>query len=49
MYYAILPPTLLSGMNTLEMVLGQVVTPEPPLAKGGLESVWKELVSVEAW
>ena len=42
------PPTLLSGMNTLEMVSGHVVVPDPPELIGGLLSVWNELVSVEA-
>ena len=39
------PPTLLSGMKTLDMVSGQLVNPDDPAAI--VESVWNEFASVE--
>ena len=41
------PPTLLSGIQSLATVAGQSVVPELPAAI--VLSVWKELVSVDAW
>ena len=42
-----IPPTLLSGIQSLATVAGQAVVPEPPAAM--VLSVWKEFVSVDAW
>ena len=42
-----IPPTLLSGIQSLATVAGQDVVPEPPAAM--VLSVWKEFVSVDAW
>ena len=42
-----MPPTLLSGIQSLAIVAGQSVVPDEPAAI--VLSVWKEFVSVEAW